>query len=167
MSRIILLFVCGMAAVIALLLAVRWLTGKARKKMGAEEVVELPLAIWIACIAGTGSVIMYRVLGAVSEAIDIWMKLKPGEFLKSIATSCCLMIGIGMGWLLLLAGIATGLVSLVLVTGAKKARKMEADQLAYAVIKGMLLLVVGVVLLPVIDGLLQMCMPAFNLSYFH
>jgi hypothetical protein len=165
MNKIITLFVCGMAALIILLVAVRWITWKTQKKHAGS--MDLPLAVWMGSIAAAGAVIMYRVLLAAGQAVDIWAKLKPGEALKNVATTCCLMIGVGACWLLLLTAITAGFVAVLMVAGNAKNTQAEVDDLAYAAVKGILLLAAVLVLLPVIDGVLALCLPAFNLTYFH
>jgi len=167
MSKIITLFVCGMAAIMVLLLITRWATHKLSRKENENGVLQLPLSIWIACIFGAGSLMMYKALVAAGTAVDIWGKLKPSGATRDIITSCCVMIGIAAAWLVLLMGITTAFVAAILLADPKKQDKMEVNSTGYFVIRGGFLLTSSFLLLPVLEELLHICLPVFNLTYYH
>ena len=167
MSKTITLFVCGMAAIMVLLLITRWATYKLSRKDNENGVLQLPLAIWIACIFGAGSLMMYKALVAIGTAVDIWSKLKPSGATRDIITSCSLLLGIAAGWLVLLMGITTAFVAAILIADPRKQDKMEVHSTGYFIIRGGFLLAGSFLLLPVQEELLRLCLPVFSLTYYH
>ncbi|RXK83648.1 hypothetical protein [Filimonas effusa] len=166
MNKIITLLIAGLAAVMVLLLITRWATSKKRKGE-QDEVIQLPTFVWMTSILAAGGIIMYRVLVAAGQAVDIWIKLKPSDVLKDMATTCCFMIGIGACWLLLLIGITAALVPAVLTGNNRREAKVEVFEAGYFVVQGGLLLGTSLLMIPVLDELLALCLPVYKLNYFH
>jgi hypothetical protein len=160
------LLLTGIIAIAVLLITIRMLVKKINNKTNEKGHFFYSYSIWIATIFLSGSLIMYKAISILNEAIDNINKLPTINILKEITKTAILFVGMGGIWLIVLIGISNTLTSL-LTSKRNVVLEMESDNKGFFIIRGMIIIGSSIILLPAQEELLRLFIPAFQLPFYH
>lgn len=165
-AKTISLTIAGIIAIVISLLIIQLLTKKLRQKAILEGRFKPSYAIWFSFLFIAASIVMSKSMGILNEAIDNIFKIELSGQVINILKTGSLLIGFGAVWLLIWYYIA-GFLSVTIVGKRIAATEMDADNYAYFLIKGVLLVGFILILSTIFETVLRAFIPNVQLPFYH
>lgn len=165
-SKTIALTIAGLIAIAIVLLIIQLLLKKLKQKSELNSKLKLSYGIWFATLFIAAVLVTVKSITVLSEAIDNIYKMNPTNAIIETAKAASLFIGLSAVWFLVWYFIAN-LLSILITGNRKEVNEMEADNYAYFLIKGVLIIGFILCLSPIFETLLRAFMPSVQLPFYH
>ena len=165
-SKTIALTIAGLIAIAIVLLIIQLLLKKLKQKSELNSKLKLSYGIWFATLFIAAVLVTVKSITVLSEAIDNIYKMNSTNAIIETTKAASLFIGLSAVWFLVWYFIAN-LLSILITGNRNEVNEMEADNYAYFLIKGVLIIGFILCLSPIFETLLRAFMPSVQLPFYH
>ena len=165
-SKTIALIIAGLIAIAIVLLIIQLLLKKLKQKSELDGKLKLSYGIWFATLFIAAVLVTVKTMTILSEAIDNIYKMNATNAIVETSKAASLFIGLSAVWFLVWYFIAN-LLSTLITGNRNEVNEMEADNYAYFLIKGVLIIGFILCLSPIFETLLRAFMPSVQLPFYH
>lgn len=165
-SKTVTLTIIATIAIIIILLVIQLLLRKLKMKAEQEGRLNNSFGVWFATLFIAGIITMGRTIAILGEAIDNIYKNISTNVVREIAKVASLFIGLSAFWFIVWYFVAS-LLSVTILGNRKDQNEIEADNVSYFLIKGVLIIGFISCLLPVLEIILRTFMPNVQIPFYH
>jgi len=165
-SKTITLTIIGIVAVVIILLVIQFLTRKLKSKSEQEGRLKNSYGVWFALLFIASAIIMTKAVTILNEAIDNIYKNISINVISEVAKTASLFIGLSAFWFLIWYFISN-LLSVTILGKRRDQNEIEADNIPYFLIKGVLIIGFVLCLLPVFEIILRAFMLNVQIPFYH
>ena len=165
-SKTVTLTIFGIVAIVIILLMIQLLLRKLKMKSDQEGRLKNSYGVWFATLFIAATIIMGRTISILGEAFDNIYKNVSTNIMGEVAKTASLFIGLSAFWFVVWYFVAN-LLSVTILGNRKDQNEIEADNVSYFLIKGILIIGFILCLLPVFEIMLRTFMPNVQIPFFH
>lgn len=165
-SKTVALTIVGIVAFVIMLLVIQLLLRKLKAKSEQEGRLKKSYGVWFVTVFTAASITMGRTITILGEAIDNIYKNISTNIFGEVAKTASLFIGLSALWFLAWYFVAN-LLSVSILGNRKDQNEIEANNVSYFLIKGVLIIGFIFCLLPVFEIILRTFMPNVQIPFYH
>jgi hypothetical protein len=165
-SKTVTLTIFGIVAIVIILLMIQLLLRKLKMKSDQEGRLKNSYGVWFATLFIAATIIMGRTISILGEAFDNIYKNVSTNIMGEVTKTASLFIGLSAFWFVVWYFVAN-LLSVTILGNRKDQNEIEADNVSYFLIKGILIIGFILCLLPVFEIMLRTFMPNVQIPFFH
>lgn len=165
-SKTVTLTIAGIVAIVIILLIIQLLLRKLKKKSEQEGRIKNSYGVWFATLFAAATITMGRTITILNEAIDNIYKTISTNIIGEVAKTASLFIGLSAVWFIVWYFVSNFL-SVTILGNRKDQNEIEADNVSYFLIKGVLIIGFILCLLPVFEIILRTFMPNVQIPFYH
>lgn len=160
------LAIAGLIAIVISLLVIQLLLKKSKSKSETDGKLKTSYGIWFITLFVAISIVNYKMISILSEAIDNIYKMNTSNIIKETAKATSLFIGLGAVWFVVWFYIAN-VFAIIIVGKRTEVKEMESDNHSYFLVKGILVIGFILSLLPIFETFLKLFMPSVDMPFYH
>lgn len=165
-SKTVTLTIIGVVAIVIMLLVIQLLLRKLKIKSEQEGRLKNSYGVWFATLFIAATITMGRTIAILGEAIDNIYKNISTNINGEVAKTASLFIGLAAFWFIVWYFVAN-LLAVTILGKRKDQNEIEADNVSYFLIKGVLIIGFILCLLPVFEIILRTFMPNVQIPFYH
>ena len=165
-SKTVTLTIVGIVAIVIMLLVIQLLIRNLKAKPEQEGRLKTSYGIWFTTLFVAATITMGKTITVLSEAIDNIYKNISTNIIGEVAKTASLFIGLSALWFIVWYFIAN-LLSVTILGNRKDQNEIEADNVSYFLVKGVLIIGFILCLLPVFEKILRTFMPIVQIPFYH
>jgi hypothetical protein len=165
-SKIITLAIAGLVSISIMLMVVQLLILKLKPKSETDGKIKLSYGIWFSSLFISASIVISKAILVFNEALDNIYKFNAQNTILESAKIASFYIGSAMVWFVAWVYIASFLTKMI--CGKRiNANEIEADNYAYFLIRGMILIGLLLCLIPVFEIMIRLFIPSIEIPFYH
>ena len=157
--------VAGLLAIVTGLLVIQFFLKKSKAKAETGGKLKISYGIWFGSLFIAFSIVNFKTISVLSEAIDNIYKMNASNMLKEAAKETSLFIGLGAVWFIIWFYIAN-IFAITIVGKRTEINEMESDNHSYFLIKGFLVIGFMITLSPIFEIMLRAYMPTIDIPFY-
>ena len=165
-SKTIVLTISAIIAIAIMLLIIQLLLRKLKSKSEQEGRLKNSFSLWFTTLFIAASITTGKTVTVLSEAIDNIYKNVSTNIIGEVAKTASLFIGLTAVWFVVWY-IVANLLSVTIVGKRKEQNEIEADNISYFLIKGIIIIGFLFCLSPVFETILRVFMPNVQIPFYH
>ena len=166
-SKTVTFTIIGIVAIVVMLLVIQLLLRKLKIKSGLDSSgLTKSYGIWFAALFIAATITIGKAISVLSEAIDNIYKNVATNVIGEVAKTATLFIGLSASWFIVWYFVAN-LLAMTILGSRKDQNEIEADNISYFLIKGVLIIGFIFCLLPVFEIILRTFMPNVQIPFYH
>jgi len=165
-SKTVTLTIIGILAIVIIILVIQFLLRKLKTKSEQEGRLKNSYGVWFAALFIAATITMGKAIILFNEAIDNIYKNVSTNVIGEVAKMASLFIGLSAFWFIVWYFVAN-LLSVTILGNRKDQNEIEADNVSYFLIKGVLIIGFILCLLPVFEIILRTFMPNVQMPFYH
>lgn len=165
-SKTVTLTIIALVAIVIMLLVIQLLLRKVKIKSEQEGRFNQSFGVWFATLFIAATILMGKTISTLGEAIDNIYKNISTNVIREVAKTASLFIGLSAFWFIIWYLIAN-LLAVTILGNRKAQNEIEADNVSYFLIKGVLTIGFIICLLPVFEIILRTFLPNIQIPFYH
>lgn len=165
-TKLIILLVASLVGLFVMIFIIQFLLRKSRSKTITEGKLTSSFGILFTTLFISAAIITAKSINLFAEALDNIYKIQPDKLIIESTKTGLIFIGLTGLWFIIWYLIVK--VLSVYVTGKRSDEKeFESDNYAYFLVRGAMLIGFHLCLLPVLEIIIRMFMPAIQIPFYH
>jgi hypothetical protein len=165
-SKTIALTISAIIAIVIMLFIIQLLIRKLKPKSEQDGKLKSSYGVWFACLFMGALIVTGETINLLSIAFDNIYKNTPNNLFGQIVKTASLFIGLSALWFLLWY-VISNLLSVTIVGKRKNENEIEANNVSYFLIKGILIIGFIFCLSSVFEIILRNFMPSIQIPFYH
>ncbi|HSC54177.1 MAG TPA: hypothetical protein VLC98_11165 [Phnomibacter sp.] len=165
-SKTVTLTIICIISFITILLVIQLLLRKLKLKSEKEGPLNFSYAVWFVTLFIAATIAMVRTIAILNEAIDNLYKNISTNIIVEVVKTSSLFLGLTALWFIVWYYVSNFL-SVTILGTRKDQNEIEANNVSYFLIKGVLIIGFILCLLPVFEIILRIFMPNVQMPFYH